>query len=256
MLRLSAKRRSADTVIADLRQEGSLKALFPKVRGTALDTVFLNTAGGLTGGDRMELDVSAQEAAHVVVSSQAAERGYRAQSGEIAEVAVTLRAAAGSRIDWMPQETILFDQAAVSRRMNVHLQEAASVLLVEPIILGRRAMGETVRDVHFRDQWRVWRDDALIFADAIRLSGDADALMARAATGQGASAMSTILLAGADAAQRASALSLTGLSGASLIDDNLLLVRLLAEDGYALRQQMLAVLARLSDVPIPRVWRL
>ena len=71
VLRLAAKRRGAQSVIADLRQEGSLKALFPQVRGDALDAVFLNTAGGLTGGDRMQIDVTAQANAHVTVSSQA-----------------------------------------------------------------------------------------------------------------------------------------------------------------------------------------
>ena len=80
-LRLSAKRRGAETVIANLRQEGSLKALFPKVRGNALDAVFLNTAGGLTGGDRMKISVTAGCDSHVVMSSQAAERAYRAHPG-------------------------------------------------------------------------------------------------------------------------------------------------------------------------------
>lgn len=255
-LRLRAKRRGEATVIADLRQEGSLKALFPKVRGDALDAVFLNTAGGLTGGDRMEIAAEVDAGGHLVMSSQAAERGYRAQPGEVAHVDLTLRAGTGGRIDWMPQETILFDQAAVSRRMQVHLQGDATALMVEPLVLGRRAMGEAVRTCLFRDQWRVWRDGQLVFADAVRLVGDATQLMARNAIGQGATAMATILLAGPSAAERFGRLSLDGLSGASLIADDLLLVRLLAEDGFALRAQMIPVMNALADVPVPRVWRL
>lgn len=255
-LRLLAKRRGDETVIGDLRQEGSLKALFPKVRGNALDAVFLNTAGGLTGGDRMTIAAEVAADAHLVMSSQAAERGYRAQPDEVAQVDLRLRAAAGGRIDWLPQETILFDQAAISRRMHVELTGDASALLVEPVILGRRAMGETVRQVFFQDQWRVWRDGRLVFADAVRLAGDAAALMAGNAVGQGASAMATILLAGPSAPERAARISLQGSSGASLIADDLLLVRLLAEDGFALRAQMIPVITALADVPVPRVWRL
>ncbi|WP_333712599.1 urease accessory protein UreD [Yoonia sp.] len=253
---MRAKRRGQDSVIADLRQEGALKALFPRVRGNALDAVFLNTSGGLTGGDRMVIAAEAEAGAHIVLSSQAAERGYRAQPGEVAQVDVTLRAGAGARIDWIPQETILFDHAALSRRLSVHLVGDGSALIVEPLVLGRQAMGETVRAVLFRDQWRVWRDGALVFADAISLAGDATALMARQATGQGARAMATVLLAGPAAAERYGRLRLDGLSGASLIADDLLLVRLLANDGFDLRHQMLGVITALADVPIPRVWRL
>lgn len=256
MLQLVAKRRGTQTVIGDLRQEGSLKALFPQVRGVALDAVFLNTAGGLTGGDRMQIDVTATRDAHVVMSSQAAERAYRAQAGEVAQVTLRLSAEAGARIDWLPQETILFDHAALSRRMEIDLAADAAALIVEPVIFGRTAMGETVGTLQFSDQWRVRRDGVLVFADAVRLCGDAATQMARKAIGQGAAAMATILLAAPDAGARKGALALGGTSGASAIDDDLLLVRLLAKDGFDLRRQMIPVVSALADVPIPRVWRL
>ena len=256
VLHLAAKRRGPDTVISDLRQEGSLKALFPRVRGAALDAVFLNTAGGLTGGDHMRFDVSAEHDAHIVLSSQAAERAYRAHPGQIARSEVTLDVASGGRIDWLPQETILYDHAALDRRMNVQLASDATALIVEPIIFGRVAMGEVVRTVHFTDQWRVCRDGRLVFADAVRIIGEAQTQMARAAIADGAGAMATVLLAGAQAEALAGGLTLPETSGASLIADDLLLVRLLAEDGFALRRQLIPVVEALSAAPIPRVWRL
>lgn len=255
-MHLRAKRRGADTVIADLRQEGALKALFPKVRGTALDAVFLNTAGGLTGGDRMAIDLDVGPDAHVVMSSQAAERGYGAQPGQVAFAHVQMSVAPGGRIDWLPQETILFDRAALHRRMEVHLTGDATALLVEPVIFGRVAMGEVVNTLSLRDQWRIYRDDALVFADAIRLDGDAQALMQRRAIGGGAGAMATVLLAGPDAAARAGRVDLPETSGANLIADDLLLLRLLARDGFALRQQLIPVIEALSGASVPRVWRL
>ena len=252
---LAAKRRGAETVIADLRQQGSLKALFPRVRGDALQAVFLNTAGGLTGGDAMRIDVTAGQGAHVVLSSQAAERAYRAQPGQTARMEVTLDVGPGGRIDWLPQETILFDAAALNRKLTVHLAADATALLVEPVIFGRTAMGEVVHDLHFTDQWRVSRDGALVFADAVRMTGDADALLARKAIADGAGAMATLLLASPKAAAFAD-LDLPENCGASLIADDLLLVRLLAADGFALRRALVPLVEVLSAAPIPRVWRL
>ena len=243
-------------MIGDLHQKGSLKALFPKVLGDALDAVFLNTAGGLTGGDRFDLAIACDAGAHTVVSSQAAERAYRAMPGQVAEVRVALDVAAGGRIDWLPQETIVFDQSALSRRLDVRLTGDATALLVEPIILGRTAMGEVVHQMFLSDQWRVWRGDHLIFADAIRLCGDAQKVMARKATGGGARAMATVLLAGAQAAQALGKIDLPPESGASLIADDLLLIRLLAQDGFALRRQLIPVVEALAAGPLPRVWRL
>lgn len=255
-LRLIAKRRGKASVIADLRQEGSLKALFPQVRGDALDAVFLNTAGGLTGGDHMQMDVTANAGAHIVLSSQAAERAYRAQPHQIARTEVSINVASGGRVDWLPQETILFDQAALDRRLTVRLATDATALVVEPIIFGRVAMGEVVRTLHLTDQWRVWRDGALVFADAVRLIGDAQALMQQRAIAGGAGAMATVLLASPQAAAFAQLLDLPDTSGASLIADDLLLVRLLAADGFTLRRQLIPVVEALSAAPIPRVWRL
>jgi urease accessory protein len=256
LLRLSAKRRGAETAIANLRQEGSLKALFPKIRGNVMDAVFLNTAGGLTGGDRMQIVITAQDRTHVVLSSQAAERAYRAQADEVAQVDVTLDVHSGGRIDWLPQETILFDHAALSRRTTVNLAQDATVWLVVPVVFGRVALGERVTQLCLTDQWRVHREGRLIFADAIRLIGDAEALMQRLAIGHSAGAMATILLAGVQAEACHDRLALLPSSGASLIDEDLLLVRLLATDGFALRRQMIPVIEALTDQPIPRVWRL
>ncbi|SFR46302.1 urease accessory protein [Yoonia tamlensis] len=256
VLALSAKRRGAQSVIADLRQEGSLKALFPRVRGDALDAVFLNTAGGLTGGDNMRIDVTAQAGAHVTLSSQAAERGYRAHPGQVAQAQVNLTVGAGGRIDWIPQETILFESAAIDRQMHVRLADDATALIVEPVIFGRPAMGEDVRNLHFTDQWRVWRDDRLVFADAVRLIGDAKRQLERPAIAGGAGAMATVLLAGPAAQACVGKLHLPETCGASLIADDLLLVRFLAADGFALRRMLIPVVEALSTAPIPRVWRL
>ncbi|MBQ2262682.1 MAG: urease accessory protein UreD [Loktanella sp.] len=255
-LHLTAKRRGADSVIGDLRQQGALKVLFPRSYGSALEAVFLNTAGGLTGGDRMALDITAGPDARIVVSSQAAERGYAALDDQVAQVDVTLQVADGGRIDWLPQETILFDAAALNRRMDVDLTGSGQCLIVEPVIFGRVAMGEVVHQLHLTDHWRIRRDGRLIFADSVRLIGDADALLARPAIAGGAGAMATLLLAAPSAAALAGALDLPATAGASLLADDLLLIRLLAADGFTLRRDLIPLIEALSAAALPRVWRL
>lgn len=241
--------------ISGLRQQGSLKVLFPRPAGAALEAVILNTAGGLTGGDRMQTTVETGPGAHVVVSTQAAERAYRAQRGSRAEVDVTLTVAAGGRIDWLPQETILYEGCALARRLRVNLASSGKVLLVEPLIFGRAAMGETLRNALLRDRWDICRDGQLLFADALHLTGDVQALLDR--TG-GAGAMASLMYAGSDAGRFLNMVRslIPVTAGASLIRDGLLFVRILAHDGFDLRKVLFPVIECLSAAPLPKVWRL
>ena len=256
-LMLTSKRRGAMTVIDQFRHQGSLKALFPKVRGAALDAVFLNTSGGLTGGDRMSITATAGAGAHLRLSSQAAERAYRATGSTMAHVDVTLWAEAGARIDWVPQETILFEGAGLRRKLTVDLAVDARALLVEPLVFGRTEMGEVVRNLAFSDRWHISRAGQLVFADAIRLVGsEIDAVLSSSAITGGMLSVTTILLAAPDAAAHAAHLQLSGQSGVSVLSDDLALVRLIAKDGFDMRRQMVPVIGALSGAPIPRVWRL
>jgi urease accessory protein len=257
-LRLTAGLRDGATRIAGLRQQGSLKALFPHRAGPALEAVFLNTAGGLTGGDRMRIAAEVGPGARVVLSSQAAERAYRARGPVPARVQVALSVAAGGRVDWLPQETILFDGAALERRLVVDLEPGAQALIVEPVILGREAMGETVRDLRLWDRWEVRQAGQIVFADALRLHGDAAALMARAGAGGGARAWAGLILAGPDAAAMLDTVRalLPPTAGASLVRDGILFVRILARDGFVLRQSLIPVIERLTGAALPKVWRL
>src|SRR3984885_10169054 len=98
-----------------LHESGSLRVRFPSPEARGLSAVFVNTAGGVAGGDRFDIDIAAGEGTRLAVTTAAAEKIYRAQ-GPAAELNITLKAAAGSHLVWLPQETILFDGAPVSRR--------------------------------------------------------------------------------------------------------------------------------------------
>ncbi|MEM7177865.1 MAG: urease accessory protein UreD [Pseudomonadota bacterium] len=250
--------RAGATRLADLRQQGSAKAFFPRHQGPACEGVLLNTAGGITGGDRFAYRAVAEAGTWLGLSTQAAERAYRAEPGQTGRLAASLTVAPGARIDWLPQETILYDGAALARGLEVEMAADSCLLAVEPVIFGRRAMGERVRDLRFSDQWRIRRDGRLIHADALRLFGDADAIMARTAAGAGAGAMASLVLIAPDAERFLGPLRalLPETAGASVIGPGILAARMLAVDGRLLRRSLLPMLACLRGTTLPKVWTL
>ena len=255
---VSAERRDGAIRLAQLRQEGSLKVLLPRVRaGEAVEAVLLNTAGGLTGGDRLRTEAKAGPGGHLVVSTQAAERVYRSPGG-LAEVAATLAVAPGGRLDWLPQETILYDGAALDRRLKLDLAPGGRALLVEPVILGRRAMGETVRQAILRDRWEVWQDGRLLFADRLRIEGEAWGALESPGTLGGAGAWASVLLLSPEASSLLGPLRrlLPASAGASVVREGVLFARVLAEDGFWLRQALVPAVELLAGGPLPKVWRL
>jgi urease accessory protein len=250
---------------AELYQQGAMKARLPRVHDGAMgEVVLLNTAGGLTGGDRLDVAVRARPGVAAVVTTQASEKVYRARDG-VAEVASRLDIAAGARLEWLPQETILFNRGRLRRSLEVHLAGDAGLLALEPVVLGRTAMGERVEEGLFADAWRVWRDGAVLYADALRLEDDIARRLAGRATLAGWRGFASGLLVDVDAGARLDALrdafaeieaAMPVLAGASLVNGNLVF-RIAAADGSGLRAAAIAALHVLrAGAPLPRVWSL
>jgi urease accessory protein len=259
-LALSFKRRGPATVLDHLYQQGCAKARFPKAEHGAFTTaVTLNTSGGLTGGDRLDTTVDWGAGTQATVAAQAAERGYRSIEGT-AMLRTRLSVEAGAQAEWLPQETILFDGAALDRDLQVEVAADGWFLGIESVVFGRTARGESVQRGTFRDAWRVRRDGRLIYADVTALAGDMQARLDRQAMGQGARAASTIVHVAPDAADRLeavrAALDGPGLWGASAWD-GLLAIRLAAPTGALLRGLVMRALTPLRQGrPLPRVWQI
>ncbi|MEM9061278.1 MAG: urease accessory protein UreD [Pseudomonadota bacterium] len=256
VVRVGAKSVPGQTVLDRLYQKGSAKALLPRTFEADLTAVLLNTSGGVTGGDRFEYSADALTGSHLTLTTQAAERAYRALPGQTGRIETRLTAAAHARVDWLPQETILYDGAALNRRLDIDLSADATVLAVESFILGRAAMGEAVRDLRLTDHWRVRREGRLIYADALRLRGDAEAVANRIATLGGHRAFATVLFSGPDAGRHLAPLrsKIADTGGASLIRDGVLAARLTAPDGFRLRKALVPALEFLRGAPLPRPW--
>jgi urease accessory protein len=256
-LRLSSKTVSGRSVLDGLRQSGATKALFPTGR-PHLEAIVINSAGGITGGDRFRIDAAAGRGSRLTLTTQAAERAYRAQPGETGRLTTRLTVAEGARLDWLPQELIVFQGASLERRLEVDLAPDARFLMVEPMIFGRRAMGERLTDARLSDRIDVRRDATPLYRDGLALSGDLIRRLARASTGGGCGAMASLLYVAPDAEGHLDAVraALPASGGASLLAPDTLVLRLLARDGFELRRALLPVLDRLTENTLPTSWRL
>jgi urease accessory protein len=173
----------ARTRVRRLYETGGPRLRFPKAREIC-DGVIVNTAGGVVGGDEARLSFAAGAGARIALTTQSAEKIYRAD-GPPARIETMLKLEAGAALDWLPQETILFDRANLVRSLDVDMAADARLIACESVVFGRQAMGETCTSGAFRDRWRVRRAGKLIFAEDTRLESPA-ALLARPAIGAGA----------------------------------------------------------------------
>lgn len=261
--RLSAKWSAGESRIDRLFQEGAARIRLPRVpRGLPLEAVLINTAGGLTGGDRMDWAFEAGDGAAMTLTTQACEKTYKADGPSEARVSVRLSLHPASALAWLPQETILFDRARLSRAIEVDMASDARLLMVEPVVFGRLAMNEAVAEGRFRDRWRIRVDGRLLHAEDFRIGPDIAARLGQAAVVNGGLAMATVVVIAPDAE--------TGLDAArALIGDSggasfltlagapvgKLLARIVAKDSYELRKVLVALIRLLNPRGgLPKVW--
>jgi urease accessory protein len=239
-----------------LHESGSLRVRFPSPEADGLSAVFVNTAGGVAGGDRFGIEIAAGEGSRLAVTTAAAEKIYRAE-GPAAQLDISLKAAAGAHLSWLPQETILFDRARVSRQINIELADSASLLLCEIVVFGRAAMGERMLAGEFVDRWRLSRGGRLVFAENIRLDGDLGEKLRQPAVAKGGVAIGTALIVPGDEALveriRELSASFGGEVGISSWN-GFAMARFCAQDAARLRADMMAVLGRASAEALPRLW--
>ena len=238
-----------------LHESGSLRVRFPSPEGEGLSGVFVNTAGGVAGGDSFGIDVTAGQGSRLTLTTAAAEKVYRTPV-TAAQLEIALRAGAGAHLAWLPQETILFDRARVHRRFDIELDETASLLLCEIVVFGRTAMGERMEQGEFIDRWRLRRGGRLVFAETVRLDGEIGAKLARSAIAKGGAAIGTALIVPGDEALverlRGASDSFAGEVGISAWN-GFAMARFCAQDAARLRADMMTVLAR-TGAALPRLW--
>jgi urease accessory protein len=254
-VRFDVHARDGVTRRGTLHESGSLRVRFPSPEDDGLSGVFVNTAGGVAGGDRFDIEISAVDRSRLTLTTAAAEKVYRAP-GAAAQLGIALKVGAGAHLSWLPQETILFDRARVHRCFDIELDEAASLLLCEIVVFGRIAMGERMEQGEFVDRWRLRRGGRLVFAETVRLDGDIGARLGRSAVAKTGAAIGTALIVPGDETLveriREASESFSGEVGISSWN-GFAMARFCAQDAARLRADMMAVLAR-TGAALPRLW--
>ena len=236
-----------------MREEGCAKLRLPtRSAGQIPEAIIINTSGGLAGGDRFEL--KAQVVSDLCLTTQAAEKIYRSL-GQETKVSTKLVGQDKARLLWLPQETILFDGARLERLLEVGLHRGATLLAIETVILGRRAMGECLTDFFFHDRWRIRRDGRLVYADDLRFD---PARVQGAAALNGATAFATLVFAGPAAESFLEPLrEIFDDRGGVSAWDGKLIARLVGVDGFDLRKTLIPALTLLAaPSELPKVWTL
>lgn len=241
-----------------LYHAGSAKALLPRSYGPATEVVLVNTAGGLTGGDAYRYECCA-DASDVTVTTQAAERAYRSSGDQPARLDVEIAARNGAKLHWLPQETILFDDSRLARRIDVDLDDTSECLILESLVFGRHAMGEVVRRCSFTDRWRIRQGGRLVHAEALRLDHNIDNCLSQSAGADGAQMTAVAVYVGPRSAQVTAdmqrALGNFAARGAVSSWNGKVVMRMLARDTMTGKQDLTRFLAAINGVQLPRVWQ-
>jgi urease accessory protein len=260
-VRLRFGKVGARTMRLEVAESGGYRARFPTSYDERCEAVLINTAGGMAGGDRAVTQIALDAGAQATVTTQAAEKIYRSQGSET-RVETRIEVANGAELTWLPQETILFSGARLSRSLDVALAANAGFIAAETLYFGRAAMGESLSRGQLRDRWRIRRDGKLIFAEDLRLEGTIDASLGRKAVGQGARAATTVFATGPGLPEQLAEIRalLDGDPAFAAVEagagtlDGFLLIRLLSADAQALRRALVMLLGHLIGRALPRTW--
>ncbi|MGE0386868.1 MAG: urease accessory protein UreD [Gammaproteobacteria bacterium] len=197
----------------------------------------LHPPAGIVGGDRLDIDAQVDPGAHVLLTTPAATRFYRSAGAE-AQLLQNVRVAAGATLEWLPQETILFDGAIARLCTRIDCEPGARILAWEIACLGRPAAGEQFARGHADMCMEFHRDGRPLLLERLAFAAGSPVQAARAGLMR-MPVTATLCLAPADAQAAAQASALLAraqgcIAGATLIGD-LLVVRVLAHDGAAAR---------------------
>lgn len=240
-------------------QSGSAKLFLPKTYSDNIEAVLVNTAGGIAEGDGFKYRVQASDKTNITITTQAAERVYGAIASRVAHLNIDLTITCGTSLHWLPQETILFNNGRLARNLTVRMDESSTLLISEITVLGRKAMKERVRHGFLSDQWRIYRRDHLIHAEAVWLDGPIEQKLASVATASEMSCFATILSVGEGVEQRATSTrayfdTIASVRTAISAWDGKLVIRCLADEARDIKAAISGCIRLLSGFPVPRVW--
>ena len=245
------------THVAENFESGGLRLRFPN-GSRGCEAVIVNTGGGVAGGDHATYDFHAECGADVLLTTQSAEKIYRAQN-DPAEINVSLRLRESAQLAWLPQETIMFAGARLRRRLDADVAADATLTIVEALVFGRLAMGEVLVEGELHDRWRVRRDNKLIFAEELRVDGAVFETLDRPAVARKGRATATLLQVGPNAEgkleQLRAVLNDAPCEWGASAWNGMIVARLVSPSPEKQRAAIVMGMAALLGYAPPRVWQ-
>lgn len=180
-LSLGFQRREAATILARRAHVGPLriqKALYPEGEAVC-HAIVLHPPSGIVGGDELEIDVTVGAGAHALLTTPGAGKWYRS-AGAWASQRLGFEVEAQGVLEWLPQETIVFDAARATMRSSIELADDARFIGMEVLCLGRRASGEKFTEGAVRLETRVRRGGRPVWLERGLLEGGSGLLDASA----------------------------------------------------------------------------
>ncbi|CAD6874392.1 urease accessory protein UreD [Methylomonas fluvii] len=176
-LTLGFSQRGDKTALVKRQHRGPLtvqRPFYPE--GEVCHVYLLHPPGGVVAGDRLTINASAEPSAHALITTPAAGKFYRSGGGK-AQQTVNLTVADNASLEWLPQETIVYQGARLNSSMNIDLAERGRFIGWELLALGRPAAGEGFENGSANLNWRISRAGRLLYLERLRL--DAAAFQAR-----------------------------------------------------------------------------
>jgi len=170
-LDLRFEHRGSRTVLAHRKHAGPLvvqKPFYPE--GPVCHVYIIHPPGGVVGGDKLTINVSSHEQAHTLITTPAANKFYRS-SGPMAQLHQRLSMTSNAVVEWLPQETILFNGSAVHSNTRVELNTDSTFIGWEITCLGRPASGEQFTRGLFRQQFELWKQRQPLVVERTLLQG-------------------------------------------------------------------------------------
>ncbi len=265
-LRLAVALRASRSVLVDNRHEGPLriqKALYPE-GGDCAQLLMLHPPGGIASGDELDIRLDVGADAQALLTTPGAGKWYRS-AGRVARQNVLMRADAGARLEWLPQETIVFDGAIAEQRLRVELAGDARCCGWDIVVLGRQARDESFRHGAWSQQIEIIRDGRLLWKERSALRGG-DALLEARVGWQGRHVAGLMWAVGTpfteELVEACRAIETPELAfGVTQVQPGLLLIRALGRSAERTRAAFAAAWAALRPslmgraAQVPRIWR-
>ena len=239
-------------------QSGSAKVFYHKHEQPIKELVLVNTAGGLTSGDKFNYDIDIIKNSNTFVTTQTAERVYKGLEDN-AKIKINLKVDNSSKLFWIPQELILFNLYNLTRNIEVKIQPKSNFLMAESMIFGRTAMGEILEKGFIKDNWKIFLNEKLIHAEAICLSDNIKDNLSNIASAHDGVAVSNIFIYGKSFLSKQNEIttliknSEDVLLSHSIWNDKIL-VRIVAKDAFNLKKIQKELILIFSDNVLPKVW--